>query len=168
MSNYDLPPITPDDFSVVASFAKALYQDTKNLEAVTKDNPVPNEQLGSDSYKIQKELESAKRQALATLMAERARAAQHMPPPQPQPAPPPFTSPQFTYVEPQQPIIDTHQPTPTYISDMPPRQEDTNQLELNFNPSKADEVVRLLESINKNLIKLLTCLDKNEKCVILG
>lgn len=82
MDDYNLPPLSPDDFHALAALGRDVYQESKRVESYISDNPVHGESPNSGSSIIRRQLEEAER-----IAKENARrmALANIQQPQPQP-----------------------------------------------------------------------------------
>ena len=128
------PDITPDEFAALMPLAGLLYGESRKIEQETTKNPVINQQnANADSHLIRNQL----------LQLEQA--VRYGPPQQ-------YTPPAPTY---HVPVSVPAPPAPVApISIAPPPIEGAQQLEMQFDDSKAAEMITLLKEISSKLTKI--------------
>ena len=139
MNNQQSETLNPEDLGLILSLAQPFYADSKAIEGMTADNPVPNGGWDDGSSKIRRGLEQ---------MQQLVR----VPRPNYSPPPPQYVEVAQQYVDPPA-IIPTIAPVVQQVMD--------DQMELNFR--KKDQAItnELLEKISKQLTKVIAMLESN-------
>lgn len=146
-----IPPLMPDDFAALAAIAGPLFQESRQVERFTSNNPMPGAPLDNGSMSIKQSLEQAQRLAQASVVR-----------PTPMYVPPAIPVEQIDYsgavngpmtIPYVQPQHNPQLPTP----------DQSDQLEFSFNPSEQTVTNNLLKEISKKLTKVIMLLEKSKK-----
>ncbi len=140
--------LSPEDYNLLVSLGGPIYAESRMIEKMSGDMKSPV--LGGyddGSSKIRRGLENVRQRVIQ-------RSPAHI-----QPPPPPQPLPQMVAPQPTQPAPQVIQPPVETLK----AQEPTPQLEFNFNQSEQERTNNLLETISKQLTKVITLLESNNE-----